>query len=174
MKSPSTLAFLAVALFSMLVWLYVREFDVLSNTIEAKRLIVGSMIVGALVSGGILWQYRSRFTPFDRHFPGVILILVFSILFSPLFGSLLNRAFGASSTQSFEFVAETAYFASGYGILKGEKLKPTGWRLSVREGLHERRFKYKSQPYYPLTKAGEPVLLPICKGIFGIRILELQ
>ncbi len=170
---PRTLAFFAVAVFSLLIWLYVREFDVLSNTIEAKWLIIGSMLAGAMISGGILWRFREHFIPWDRHFPGVVLILVFSVLFSPLFGSLLNRGLGTSGTQRFYFVSETAYYASGYGILKGEKLKPTGWRLSIREGQKERRIKYKNQAYFPNTKLGESIILPIRSGIFGARIIEL-
>ncbi|MFN0035993.1 MAG: hypothetical protein ACKVUS_13100 [Saprospiraceae bacterium] len=71
-------------------------------------------------------------------------------------------------------MAETAYFASGYGILKGEKLKPTGWRLTVRQGRRERRLKYKSQAYYPLTKPGEEILLPVRRGIFGARVVLLK
>lgn len=100
-------------------------------------------------------------------------MLVFSVLFAPLFGSLLNRSLGESTTQSFDFVAETAYFASGYGILKGEKLSPTGWRLTVREGKTERRLKYKKQAYFPLTKPGDKILLPIRRGVFGVRVVEL-
>ncbi len=174
MRSPRILSLLAVLVFSLLVWLYVREFAVLSNTLEVKTLAIGSMLIGGLLVGGLIWYKRDRFTPWDRHFPEVLLILVFSILFAPLFGSLLNRSLGSNQEESVDFVAETAYFASGYGILKGEKLKPTGWRLTVRENGHVRHFKYKSQAYFPLTKTGDPILLPIWQGLFGIRVMQLR
>lgn len=173
MTSPRVLSLLAVLVFSLLIWLYVREFAVLSNTLEVKGLVIGSMLVGGLISAGLIWRWRNRFTPWERHFPEVVLMLVFSVLFAPLFGSLLNRGLGKSTTQSFDFVAETAYFASGYGILKGEKLTPTGWRLTVREGKKERRLKYKKQAYFPLTKPGDKILLPIRRGVFGVRVVEL-
>ncbi len=173
MASPRILSLLAVLVFSLLIWLYVREFAVLSNTLEVKGLVIGSMLVGGLISAGLIWRWRNRFTPWERHFPEVVLMLVFSVLFAPLFGSLLNRSLGESTTQSFDFVAETAYFASGYGILKGEKLTPTGWRLTVREGKTERRLKYKKQAYFPLTKPGDKILLPIRRGVFGVRVVEL-
>ncbi|MBK6995001.1 MAG: hypothetical protein IPH31_08740 [Lewinellaceae bacterium] len=102
MKSIRLLSFLAVVLFSLLLWVYVREFAVLSNTLEVKALVIGSMLVVAALTGGALWYWRERFTPFERHFPEVVLILVFSVLFAPLFGSLLNRSLGKDENQSFE------------------------------------------------------------------------
>lgn len=174
MSSPLITALIAVVLFSVLMWLYVREFTVLSKTLELKSLVIGSMLVGVGIAGLLLWRWRERFRPLNVHFPGVVLILVFSIVFAPFFGSLLNRTLGSRKMQSFEFVSETAYYASGYGILKGEKLKPTGWKLTVREGRQLRRLKYKSQAYYPNTKPGEPVLLPVCEGLFGARVVELK
>ena len=174
MISPRTLSVVAVLFLSLLMWLYVLEFTVLSNTLEVKALVIGSMLVVAALTGGMLWLRRERFMPWERHFPEVIIILVFSLLFAPLFGSLLNRSIGTEEKKTFDFVSETAYFASGYGILKGERLKPTGWRLTVREGKTERRLKYKSQSYFPLTKPGEKILLPVRSGIFGVRVVELR
>lgn len=174
MTSPPWLSFLTVLVFFAIMWLYVREFAVLSNTIDVKWLVAGAMLAGVALASAAIWRWRERFTPWGRHLPEVALILVFSVLFAPLFGSLLNRAFGKDEFQTFEFVSETAYFASGYGILKGEKWKPTGWRLVVREGGRERRLKYKRQAYYPLTKPGEQILLPVRKGFFGVRVAMLQ
>jgi hypothetical protein len=168
------LALLAVLLFFGLTWLYVREFAVLFNTIGAKGLVASSMFVAALAAGGVLWWRRERFTPWERHLPEVLLILVFSVLFAPLFGSWLNRGFGKTTTQSFEFVSEMPYLSSNYGILKGEKIKPTGWFLTVKERGREWRFKYKTQSYYPLTKPGATILLPVRTGLFGCRVVLLK
>jgi len=167
-------AFLAILAFFGFVWLYVREFAVLSNTIGAKWLVAGSMLVAALVAGGALWRWRERFTPWERHLPEVLMTLIFSVLFAPLFGSWLNRAFGSIENQSFEFVSEAPYFASNYGLLKGEKIQPTGYHLTVKENGHLHHFKYKTQTYYPITKPGNKVLLPVQKGLFGCRIVLLK
>ena len=167
MRSPRIFAILAVLIFAVLIWLYVREFEIFSKTLNIKGLVIGSMLVMAGLAGGLVWRWRDRFTPWDRHFPEVVLIMVFSVLFAPLFGSLLNRALGSKQNQSYEFISETAYFASGYGILKDQKLQPTGWRLRFRKGKHEYQIKYKTQAYFPLTKPGEPILLPVCVGLFG-------
>ena len=171
---PRNSAAIAVVILALLMWLYVREFKVLSNTLEIKGLIIGSLLAMALLVGGLLWKWRNRFIPMDRHFPEVVMIVVFSLLFAPLFGSLLNRSLGTNTEKSFDFVSETAYFASGYGVLKGEKLSPTGWRLSVVDQGHTYRVKYKAQAYFPLTKPGEKILLPVRHGIFGVNIVQLR
>jgi hypothetical protein len=168
------LAFLAVLLIFALAWCYVREFAVLSNTIGAGWLAGGSMLFTAAVVGGLLWRSRARFTPWERHLPEVLFMLIFSVLFAPLFASWLNRGLGSEGFQTFEFVSETPYFASGYGVLKGEKLEPTGYFLTVKDAGRSRRFKYKSQRYYPLTPPGEPISLPVCRGLFGARVVLLR
>jgi len=167
------LALFAVLAFFALVWLYVGEFAVLFNTIGARWLILGSMLVALLAASGALWLWRERFTPWERHTPEVLMTLVFSVLFAPLFGSLLNRAFGKNDFQSFEFVSEMPYLASNYGILKGEKIKPSGWFLIVKERGRRLDFKYKTQPYYPLSHPGDTILLPVRKGLF-CRIVLLK
>ena len=66
------------------------------------------------------------------------------------------------------------YFASGYGVLKDEKIQPTGYYLLVRQNGQMHRFKYKKQAYYPLTKPGEVIMLPVQRGIFGPRVVLLK
>jgi len=167
-------ALLAVLLFVALIWLYVREFPVFSNTIGAQSLVVAAIIVAELAAGGVLWFWRERFRPWERHLPEVIFTLMFCPLFAPLAGSLLNRSIGKTEFQPFEFIAETPYIASNYGFLKGEKLRPTGYTLTVREKNRGLQFKYKKQAYYPLTKPGETILLPVKKGLLGFRVVLLE
>lgn len=168
------LALAAVLMLFGLIWLYTREFPVFSNTIGVRWLVLGACLLGALAGAGILYGLRERLTPWDLHLPEVCTILAFSILFAPLLGSLINRLGGTKTEQSFEFVSEQPYLSSSYGILKGEKIKPNGYSLYVKEGSRMWRFQYKSQSYYPITKPGEQVLLPICKGLLGFRIMELR
>jgi hypothetical protein len=35
-------------------------------------------------------------------------------------------------------------------------------------------FHYKAQAYFPLTKPGETVLLPLRNGLLGFPVLQLQ
>lgn len=168
-------ALASVLLFFGLMYVYTREFAVLSNTIRVSRLIIGSMIVMALLGGGLIWRFRERFTPWSRHVTEITLVLVFSILFAPLFGSLLNRALGSTEFQSFTFLAETPYFASGYGFMKNTSIQPTGYFLEVQDRSGQRlRLRYKKQAYYPITKPGDPILLPVRRGLFGTRVIVLQ
>lgn len=165
----------SVLLFFGLVYLYTREFSILSNTIGAIWLIIGSMMVMALLGAGLIWRFRERFTPWSRHVTEIALLLLFSMLFAPLFGSLLNRTLGKSENQSFTFIAETPYIASGYGFMKNTSLKPTGYFLEVSDRSGQRlRLRYKKQAYYPITRRGDPILLPVRRGLFGVRVVELH
>ncbi len=168
------LALGCVLMFFGLIFLYTREFTVFSNTLHVGRLVAGAMITALLLSGGLIWRYRSRFTPWETHLTEVLFITIFSVAFAPLIGSLLNRALGKTANQSFEFVSEIPYIGTGYGFIKGETLQPTGYYLTVREGGKRYKFRYKSQRYYPITQPGEQVLLPVRTGLFGIRVVRLQ
>lgn len=168
-------ALASVLLFFGLVYLYTREFAVLSNTIGVLRLVIGSMVVMLLLGAGLLWRFRHRLMPWSRHITEIALLLTFSGLFAPLFGSLLNRGLGSTELQSFRFIAETPYIASGYGFMKNTSLQPTGYFLEVSDRSGQRlRLRYKKQAYYPITRPGEAILLPVRRGLFGIRVVELH
>jgi hypothetical protein len=167
-------AFGGVFLFFLLVWLYVREFPVFSNTINGKGLVLWALAAGFAISAALFFVNKKRFTPVEKHLPEVFLLFFFIPLFAPLFFSLINRAGGNEVKQSFEFVAETPYLASAGGITKGQPIKPTGWHLYVRENGRVHHFKYKTQAYYPITQPGEAVLLPIREGLLGYRIMLLR
>ncbi len=172
--SVRLLALTAVLLFFALVWLYTREFKVFTNTIGARALVFGAMFFGALVAAAVLYALRKRLTPWENHLPETFTIAVFTVLFAPLFVSLLNRAGGVREYQKFVFVSEMPYLSSGYGMLKGEKIKPSGYRLTVEKGGRVYRFQYKKQEYFPLSKPGELIELPVLNGLFGVLVVELE
>jgi len=168
------LAIAAVLLLFTLIWLYTQEFRVFTNTIGVKRLVLGAFFVGALAATSILYALRHRLSPWENHLPETFFIAAFCVLFAPLFASLLNRAAGPLENQSFIFVSEMPYLATSYGILRGQPLKATGIRLIVKKEGRTYRFQYKSQEYFPLSKPGDRVLLPVRKGLLGAEVVELK
>lgn len=167
-------ALAGVALFFGLIWVYVLEFPVFTNTVGVRVLVLGSMLAGAISAGIFSYALRARLRPWERHLPELLIILVFSILFAPLFGSLLNRAAGKTHYEPFLFVSEHAYVSAPYGLLAGEKTGISGYRLRVESAGRSYFFQYKKQRYFPLTKPGETVLLPMRKGWLGFRVMELR
>jgi hypothetical protein len=167
-------AFLLVAVVIGLIALYVREFTVFARTLEVFGLVVGSMIAGLLLIGAGIFGLRRRLQPWERHGTELALVAVFGMLFAPLLGSLLNRATGPMEYRTFDFVSETPYMTAGYGVLKGEKIQSTGYRLRVREGERVYRLRYKKQAYFPLNRPGDTISLPVRVGLFGVRVLELE
>ena len=168
------LAIAAVLLIFSIIWLYTREYPVLGNTIGVRWLIIGAALTGAGLGAGILYALRRHLTPWENHLPEVFNIVIFTILIMPLFASLLNRVGGKTEFQTFLFESELPYVSSGYGILKGEKIKPTGYVLRVKDGDRLLRVQYKHQAYFPLTQAGERIMLPVCQGLLGFRVMELR
>ena len=168
------LAIAAVLLLFTLIWLYTQEFRVFTNSIGVRNLVLGAFLVGALVAATILYALRKHLTPWENHLPETFFIAVFCVLFAPLFASLTNRAGGSIENQSFVFVSEMPYLATSYGILRGQPLKATGIRLTVKKDDRTYRFQYKSQEYFPLSKPGDRVLLPVRKGLLGVGVVELK
>ncbi len=167
-------AFLFVVVVIGLIALYVREFAVFARTLEVRGLVIGSMIVGLLLIGAGILGFRRRLQPWERYGTELILVAAFGVLFAPLLGSLLNRAAGSMTYQTVEFVSEVPYMTAGYGVLKGEKIQPTGYRLRVRESGRLYRLRYKKHAYFPLSRPGDTVSLPVLTGLFGVRVMELE
>lgn len=173
-RYPRLFSLLLSLLFFALIWVYVKEFPFLSNTMEVKSLLIGALISGLLIAALIIALSFKKLAPLGRHIPELLFIGSVSLIFSPLFASLINRNLGTDELLSLEFVSETPFLASQYGVLKGEKPKPTGYRLKVRYEGRETTFKYKSQAYFPLTKPGEKILVPVRKGVFGFSVVMLK
>lgn len=165
-------AFLGVAALIGLIALYVREFEVFARTLQARSLVLGAMAIGAGIIALGVYALRSRFQPWDRHVTELLLLGVFGVLFSPLFGSWLNRAVGQVQYESFEFVSETPYLTAGYGVIKGKKISPTGYRLQVRREGQLYRLRYRQHAYFPLSRPGDTVALPLRTGLFGVQVME--
>ena len=172
------LAALVVFVFIGLMVLYVREFPVFDNTIGIKILIFGSLAVGLILSIALLILLRKRLVPLDNHLPEIFSIVFAFLIFSPLFGSLFNRLGASESVErSFIFEQEKPFKMGGFGWTTFIQNRPTamGWQLFVNDGERKRyRFRYEKQAYFPLTKSGEVILLPLKTGLFGFPIIDLK
>lgn len=157
-----------------LITLYVFEFPVFSNTIGVGRLVLGAVVVAVLASAAVLYRLRRRFSPAENHLPEIAALVVLPALFMPLFASLLNRAAGANEYESFRFVSEQPYVSERYGFLKQQKIELSGYFLVVEKQGKQYQFRYSKQPYYPVTRSGDQVLLPVRQGLLGFRVVLLR
>ena len=160
----------------LLFWLYVREFHVFDNTIGIKQLALSSIAVALVGSAVFLFFWRKKIAVLEDKLPIIFAALIFPALFAPLFGSLINRL-GASepSERSFIFQKETPFRMSRFGFLAMlQQESPSGYHLFVEENGKNYRFTYQKQAYFPLTKPGEIVLLPVETGLLGFPIVSLK
>ncbi len=176
MKNWLLASALGVAALVGLVWLYVREFPVFENTVGIGRLAVGSIAVTVAAAVLLLFFNRKKLAEHGDKMPVIMAALILPALFAPLFGSLLNRAgAGDPAERSFVFQKEEAFHMSRFGLLAGmQKESPSGWHLFVRDGAKAYRFRYEKQAYFPLTKPGEQVLLPVKIGLLGFPVVDLE
>ena len=166
----------AVAAIVLVLWLYVREFRVFDNTIGIKNLALSS--IGLAIAAAVLGlvSQRKRLVLLEDKLPIILSLLIFPALFAPLVGSLINRL-GASDPgeRSFVFQKETPFRMSRFGFLAMlQKEAPTGYHLFVADGGKNYRFTYQKQAYFPLTKPGEVVLLPVKTGLLGFCSLAVK
>jgi hypothetical protein len=157
-----------------LIYLYVKEFPVFSNTIGVKSLIIGSFIVAAICATLLLFLLRKKLNPWQEHWMQIVFLVFPMLFFSPLIGSWLNRSSGQNKGESFEFVSESPYIAEAYGVIKNQKLKPAGYMLIAKQQGKTYQFRYKSQAYYPLSKPGDDIVVPIKTGLFGVKMVDLR
>ncbi|MEZ4892241.1 MAG: hypothetical protein R2778_04410 [Saprospiraceae bacterium] len=162
-RNPYRTAALLTIAFFVLIYLYVQEFPILSNTVGGKYLVIASMVVGLLLSLMFIFYNKTRFQPYDHHRPDITFIIVCSMFFAPLLGSWLNRSLGTTTDQSFKFISEKPFYASGYGVIKGEKMKVSGYHLLVKgktgnivsstKNKHTSRLQNLARKFYfPLEK----------------------
>jgi multisubunit Na+/H+ antiporter MnhG subunit len=168
------LAILAVMGFVGMILLYIREFPHFFNTIGIKSLVWRAEAIGLALAACIVFINRNRFKPWNLHRPEVFSIIIAFLVFAPLLGSLSNRLLGKSSHRSFTFVAERSYIKEPYGMLKKQTVKNTYFLLEVDDRGIKRQFKSKNGPYFPITKPGELIQLPITEGFWGMDVVLIK
>jgi len=167
------LAGISVALVVMAVKGYIYEVNIWQNTLHPLYLVISATLLCLLLGGFLVWKLRPRLTPVHKHLPELFALLFLLVVLCPLFVSLLNRSLGTETYQSFEFIAEKPHIFTQVGrAIRGKPVKE-GFELTVRDGRQIRTFRYKKQAYFPLTKPGEPIMVPITRGLLGSNIVNL-
>ncbi len=155
-----------------LIVLYVFEFEWLNRTFHSRSLVFIFLLLGALV--GYLLSKKLRKTGKDwvEKLQLTLLIAVPLALFAPLLGSLSNRLLSFRAEQSIpvELVEEKAYFASIFGVLQDEKVKPTGYRSFFYKDQQLLRLQSKT-PLFEGAEQGDTVQLPLKKGLWGFEFV---
>ena len=161
-------AFLGLFFFLGLIFLYAFEMTHLSNTFEAKGLVIRSLIVGALVGGLLGYFFSKKLTDTLDTFKMYTFFVILSIVFAPLFVSLSNRWLTFSPKEKIEVELETqaAYIKSRFGNVKSEK---DGFFLFFYKDKKLERVKTKRH-LFPDSKKGDFVTINLQKGLWGYEV----
>lgn len=167
-------AILGVLGFVACVLAYVREFPHLNNTIGVGKLVFWAMLAALLATLAAIVVKRQRFLPLKKHLPELVLVLIVPILFAPLAASCLNRWVGRDGYHSFEFLSEKPFIPGNIALFDRRQPRPDGWELFVREGYTGYKFRYRKQAYFPISKSGDNIQLPVRRGLFGFEVVVLE
>jgi hypothetical protein len=156
-----------------LIVLYAFEFEWFERTINFPLLAKLSLLAGLLA--GLAWgqKYAKQEFGLTEKIQVYIYFCAMCMVFSPLAASLTNRLIPLHSVRevTVDYVSQEAYYASRVGLLKGETMKPTGYRL---------RFYYRQKiraidgpkPFPVQLKRGEETPLRIRTGLWGFEVVQ--
>ncbi len=155
-----------------LIVLYVFEFEWLNRTFHSGRLVFIFLLLGAIVGYFLSKKFRKTGKDWIEKLQLTLLIAVPLTLFAPLLGSLSNRllSFRAAHSILVEFVEEKPYFASIFGVLQDEKVKPTGYRSFFYKDQQLIRLQSKT-PLFERAVQGDTVQLQLKKGLWGFEFV---
>lgn len=159
-------------LFVLLIVVYVFEFKYFDRTLNVKKLVVGSLLFGLTLGLFLGYKYRSSARDLTERFQIYTFFVFICVIFMPLFGNLSNRllSFAPARVMEVEFVEESAFYASNYGVIKGEKIKASGYYFFFyRDGKLERIKNNK--PLFPDKARGDMVPLRVKKGLWGFQLV---
>ena len=159
-------------IFILLVVLYVFEFRVFDRTLEVKTLVIRSLLFGILPGAWLGYLFRRSGKDLTEKVQIYVFFILMSVLFMPLFGSLTNRmlSFRPVRTVQVELEGETPFYASRFGVIKGEKIEPTGFYTFFYYNGHLERLKSK-QALFPGKERGDQVDLDLRKGLWGYDLV---
>ncbi len=158
-----------------LIVLTVFEFPHFSNTLQIKRLVLISLLVGGALGGLLGWQLsRPVFDLLDK--VKIILIAsVFCMIFMPTLASLSNRLFSYHPLrqEAASLVKIEAYQSDRFGNYLGKDPEPTGYFTHVI--LQNKLFRIRSKKnIFATAQDGDTLTIPLRKGLWGYSFIELK
>jgi hypothetical protein len=165
-------ALLILLAFLGVMFLYVLEFRYLGSTLGADKLVVGSMLAGAVLGAAAAFFFRSRvWSPLERFqlFTGLIIL---SAVIAPLPGSLTNRllSWHAPRHETVEFIELSARYVSRFGLEEGDRPEPNQYFLFFNLDGDQYRVPVEESQYSGYSR-GDSLQLLLKKGLWGFDIV---
>lgn len=160
----------SVGIFLLLsVILYVFEFRQFEQLLNTRLFLIITASIGALIGIGLSWKFQSNGSDLTDKVQIYVFFILICAIFTPLWASITNRvlAFGAERIEKVEFWEQNAYYSSRGGLIKGEKLKPTGYYTFLLRDSELIRLETKNLIYLGKQR-GDSVDLTIKKGFLGM------
>ncbi|MDX1942335.1 MAG: hypothetical protein SFU99_17350 [Saprospiraceae bacterium] len=156
-----------------LIVLYVFEFEYFNRTFQVGTMTFWSMLIGIAFGLLVARRFLKSANDLIDRVRVVLLCTVGIAIFMPLFASLSNRlwSFHPTTPVAVEFVESEAYIGSALGLMRGEKITPTGHRTFVYRDTKLLKIQTK-EALFPEAQRGDTVQLPVKKGLWGFEFVS--
>ncbi|MEM8908746.1 MAG: hypothetical protein AAGD05_12940, partial [Bacteroidota bacterium] len=125
LRSDYVKAFAGAFVIFLVIALYALEMRHFSNTLEVKRLVLISFVVGFGIGGALAFRLRKYGDEPIEVFQICVIVILLTIAVMPLLLSMTNRliVFQSIQNERAEFVESDAYIASRFGRLPDQEIE---------------------------------------------------
>ncbi len=172
MRSDASKIIIGVLLVFGVIYLYVLEFPFFQNTLNISRLLLSSLLTGAILGSILGFQFGKKSSELLERTQIFIAGLLLTTLIMPLLISVYNRKFTSQPPQieRLEFLRQETFAGSRFGNLAELKEKPDGFRIYLLRNGEVLRLQKKEAPFQG-KKQGEKVDIPVYRGPLGIEYI---
>ena len=174
-RSPYFKGILSAFLIFIVIILYSIEFNYLSNTFNAAKLLLVAFVIGSIAgiyAGSRLKVYGKNSEEKVAYF---VIPLLGSILIAPLLVSMTNRllSFHPVEKETVEFVASQGFGMKRFGVRKDDLMEADGYHLWFLRDGDVVRIKSENQLFAGNVK-GDLIQIPVQKGLLGFSFVMPQ
>ncbi len=164
-------ALIGFLLLAMVV-LYALEFKYFHLTFNLQGLILKGVVVGLIVGVELGWWFRRHAEDLTERIQLYVFFIVLSMVFMPLLVSLSNRfvTLKPSASINVDYVGTEAFYSDRFGLIKGQKVEPTGYYLFFYYNNRLQRIELKA-PIFKDSVRGATITLPVWQGIWGHQVI---
>lgn len=138
-------------------------------------MILTAVLSGITLGGLGAWPWVRKMTDNLDKVKAILLAVTTATMSMPLLISSSNRLLATAEPEmvEVEFVTEQPFFASRFGVIEGEEIVISGYKIFfyLEDDLH---WMTSRQTMFPQNKRGDKVLLELQSGFWGFRYFPIQ
>lgn len=168
----SKLIYLPVSLLVLVaIGLITMEVPHYSIMIGFRTLIGTSLVTSLMLSGFVYWRWMGQLRGEDKYVAVGSTVLFSFVIVLGLFSNL-NRwmAYQNCESKTVQLLHYEPRYSSAYGKLKGTKIEPNQFIITILDGAVSRTFTLRQAVSF--DDVTNTINLEFCKGVLGTRYIK--